>query len=200
MKLFKLGILLAILFAHTHIFAIDPEPYASVRNLPYQPYYIENGYLLFNLINSRSAAVVIDVGSVDGGAARYIAQNAPETITQIYAVQDWGKSEQVRFPYQQFLSNVKQENTTNLIIPIRMSSQEAATGLSVIADVIFFNATFQDAVDEDILAWSSHLTANGVICGNNWNDPTVEMGVTQAAASLNLILNISGDFWSLTRN
>lgn len=200
MRIFKFALLSAILFAQACIFADDPEPYASVRNLPQTPYYVPNGYLIFDRINSRSANVFIDVNSLDGGAARYVAQYAPESIVKIYSIQDWLNSNQVQYPYQQFLSNVKHENTTNLIVPIRMNAQEAAAGLSILADVIYLNTTFQEDVYGDILAWSSHLTSDGLICGDNWNNPNVEIGVTQAAASLDLFVHVNGTFWSLEKS
>lgn len=200
MKLFKLATLAALLFSQNFTFAADPEPYTAVRNLTQTPYFFENGFILLDLVNSRAATVVIDVDSVDGAAARYIAQNAPSSLLKVYSIQNWSNSDRFKNPYQQFLSNVKQENTANLIIPVRMESLEAATALSLQAEVIFINTIFKDNVYDDILAWSTHLTSNGIIAGNNWNDAEVINAVTQAANSLNLVLKINGNFWWLERS
>lgn len=123
------------------------------------------------MISSHNAAIIIDVESQEGGVARYIAQQASNlpSLSKIYSVNDWASYDPSnKHLFQSFLSNVKQENTQDLIIPIRMNSNEAAWGLNIKADFIsLVGANDEDIIYKDILAWYPHLTDGGIICRNN---------------------------------
>ncbi len=176
-----------------------PQPYNSVNNLPQTPYFVLDGYVYYNLINTSQAAVIIDIDSQDGGVARFVAQQAPNlpTVTQIFSISMWQTKEpSQKFLFQKFLSNVKQENTTNLITPIRMSSLEAANSLNITADFIsLVGANNRDEIYAEILAWFPHLSNNGTLCGNNWYDKSVQSGVTRAATALDLTLHVNDNVW-----
>src|SRR5438128_2515324 len=109
MKVLKQAFFGALLLCNFSLSADDPEPYVSIHNLSYVPYYVENGYLLMDRINTHSASIVIDVDSENGGGARLVGQNTPDSV-QIYSVSMWTSSEHA---FQRFLSNVKQENTAS---------------------------------------------------------------------------------------
>jgi hypothetical protein len=199
MKLVKLALISAFLLTSWQIPAEESEPYVSVHNLPFKPYFIEDGYWLLDLITRHEAPVFIDVGSAEGGAARFVAQNVPDGL-KIYCVNDWlNPDPNAKLQFQRFLSNVKQEQTSHLITPIRMNSQEAAAGLNVAANVIYLNSNDEDRVYNDILVWSTHLTPNGTICGNNWSDVSIQIGVTRAASALDLSLHTNNNSWFLER-
>jgi hypothetical protein len=137
--------------------------------------------------------VFVDVNSENGAAARFIAANAPAG-TVVYNFSSWhGLGE-----YQQFLSNVIQENSTS-IIPIRMSSEEAANGLNVVADLIYLNASDPFALGQDISFWAMHLSDVGSISGDNWNIPEIALAVAQAAQNLGLTISMAGTFWTLSQ-
>ena len=102
--------------------------------------------------------------------------------------------------YQQFLSNVVQENTAGVIVPIRMESEEAAQALNVIADFIYLGSNDPTTLLTDIENWFSHLSTNGVISGTNWNDNSAKVAVAQAALNLNLVLRINDNVWYLQRS
>jgi hypothetical protein len=175
------------------------QPFASIRNLPQTPYFVQDAYVYYSLISARASAVIIDVESQDGGVARYLAQevtNLP-TITQIYSVNAWQSPDRSqKYLFQRFLSNVIQDNTAQWITPIRMTSQEAAEGLNVNADFIsLVGGNDQQGIYNDILAWYPHLTDIGVMCGNNWNDTSVQIGVTRAASVLDLTVQLNGNVW-----
>ncbi len=199
MKYLKNLLTAGMLLTNITIFADNPEPYLSVRNLLPTPYYVEDGYALLNLITTQDAATVVDVGSADGGFARYIAQQASSlpSLNKIYSISDWSADQSNKHPFQNFLSNVVQENTSSLIVPIRMSPLEAASALNIKADFIYVNSS-QD-VYKDILAWYPHLNNAGTIAGNNWNDSSVEMGVTKAAQDLDLNLQLTNNVWYFTK-
>ena len=176
-----------------------PQPYSSIYNLPQTPYFVQDGYIYYNLVNTHNVAVVIDVESQDGSVARYLAQQANNlpSLTQIYSVNMWQSDDRSQKQlFRRFLSNVVQENTTQLIIPIRMSSQEAATTLNVKADLInLVGANDQQTIYNDILGWYAHLSDTGVMCGNNWYEPSVQIGVTQAAMALDVPVQINDNMW-----
>lgn len=192
-------IVLAVLFmANQSIYADVPQPYESIREVAATPYYVQDAYTYFSLISTHNAAVIVDVESQDGGVARFVAEQASSlpALSQIYSVSAWNDYPSKTHLFQRFLSNVKQENTTALIIPIRMNSQEAATGLNVKADFIsLVGGNTGEGIYQDILAWYPHLSDIGVICGNNWNENSVAVGVTQAAASLNVTLHVNNNVW-----
>ena len=176
----------------------DPQPYTNIHVLSYVPYYVPDGYLLIGKINSLSATVFVEVGSQNGAAARFVAQNTPSQLA-IYAVSSWWSCDpSEKYLFQKFLSNVIQENSTERIIPIRMSSYEGAKALNIIADVIYVNSASEN-LTSDILAWFSHLSSTGVICGSDWLDPMVELSVSQAAVQLGCVVVTSGNFWSIER-
>ncbi|HEV8052031.1 MAG TPA: class I SAM-dependent methyltransferase [Parachlamydiaceae bacterium] len=203
MKHVKKILLAGCLLANLSVYAA-PEPYESVRTIPYTPYFVQDGYVHYSLIQSHNAAVIVDVESQDGGVARYIAQQAESlpSLQSIYSISAWPETDPVqKRPYQRFLSNVNQEKTAELITPIRMNSLEAATSLNIRADFIsLVGANDQERLYKDILAWYPHLSDNGVICGNNWYESAVELGVTKAAKSLDLNLKISGNVWYFEKN
>jgi hypothetical protein len=184
--------------ANLSIYA-DLEPYSSIQNLPPTPYFVQDAYTYFSLIMGNGASVVIDVESPDGGVARYIAQQAANlpTVTEVYSVSLWQSADRSqKHLYQRFLSNVNQEMTTQLITPIRMSSQEGAEALKVTADFIsVVGGNDSTAIYNDILSWYPHLSDKGILCGNNWLDSSVQVGVTKAADSLDVKLHINNNVW-----
>lgn len=202
MKWLNSVFMIGLLLVNLSIYA--DQPYSSIRNLPATPYFVQDGYILYDLISTHNAGIIVDVESQDGSVARYIAQQASHlpSLNRIYSVNGWtscDKSKQHLF--QRFLSNVKQENTAELIIPIRMTSNEAAWALDVQADFIsLVGANDKDIIYRDILAWYPHLANGGVLCGNNWYENSVEIGVTKAAESLGLNLKLNNNVWYFEKN
>jgi hypothetical protein len=195
-KTFGSALLACLLMSSSSINA-DPQPYTDIHVLPYVPYYVPDGYLLIDKINSVLATVFIEVGSHDGSAARFLAQNTSELV--IYALSSWlSYDPSEKYLFQKFLSNVIQENATERIIPIRMASYEGAKALNVIADVIYINSPSEN-LSADILAWFSHLSSTGVICGTDWQDPMIELAVSHAAVQLGCVVMSNGNFWSIER-
>ncbi len=187
------------LLASLSLFADLPQPFASIQNLPQTPYFVQDAYVYYSLMNGNNAAVVVDVESQDGGVARYIAQqvNNLTTVTQIYSVSAWQSPDHSqKHLFQRFLSNVIQENTAQLITPIRMTSREAAESLNLQADFIsLVGANDQQTIYNDILAWYPHLSDIGIMCGNNWHETSVQVGVTKAASTLDLTVHVNSNVW-----
>jgi len=189
----------AALLVNISLYGDAIQPYASVKNLPQTPYYVQDAYTIYSLINTHGSVVVVDVESPDGGVARYVAQQAANlpTVKQIYSVSGWTSCDRSqKHLFQRFLSNVNQEMTTQMITPIRMSSQEAAEALNITADFIsLVGRNESDSIYSDILAWYPHLAVNGVLGGNNWFDHSVQQGVTKAAVTLELNLQTNNNVW-----
>jgi hypothetical protein len=194
--------LMAIVFISLtqHVMSI-PQPYTNINTLPPVPYYVIDGYVLENLITSNNAAIVIDVESSAGSVARFIAQQNLSSVTQVFSVSLWPSYDPLqKYPYQQFLSNVIQENTADLITPLRMGSAEAAQALNILADFIHLSAIDSDTLYQEILNWVSHLSETGIICGNTWHEGSVQASVTAAAGDLGLVVNLNDHVWYLTRS
>lgn len=170
------------------------EPYDSVKLMPLEPYFIDNGYILLNKVNSLSTTVFIDVESTDGSAARYIASNTDGSV-KVFSVNSWSGEHD----YQLFLSNVKHENTDNKIVSLRMNSHEAAEALNLIAEVIFIDSSDSAGLQNKILSWATHLAEGGVIAGNNWAWHDTLMAVVTASSQLNLTMSVDGNYWYLTK-
>jgi hypothetical protein len=191
-----------LLLTSSFVMADDPQPYSAMRNLPATPYYVQDGYIIYDLIQTHRSNVVIDVESQDGSVSRFIAQLANQLpdLQTIYSVDAWKDYGAQKHTFQKFLSNVKHENSANLIVPIRMSSQEASLGLNVTADFItIVGSNDSEVLHRDIISWFTHLSDKGIIAGNNWNENSVEIGVTKAANSLDLPLHINGNVWYILK-
>lgn len=199
--------LLIVLSLFNSSFSNDiPEPYRSIKDLPFdsQGWFI-NADPLKNLLNVKPAKIVIEVGCWLGASTRFLASTIPADGV-VYAVDNWIPTEihyindsRLPFLYQLFLSNVKHVKLTHKIIPVRMDSLEAAQALNVQADLIYIDANHSTAaVYKDIIAWSSHLAKDGIICGDDWESwESVKKGVIQAAEKLNKDIGTSGNCWWL---
>lgn len=202
MKKLLLGLLLLL----SPLSADDmPEPYRSIVDLPFDPHgWFGNAAPLTKLMQQMKPETIIEVGSWLGCSTRFLANNMPEGGL-LYAVDTWRGSpnEQVHmkdprlpFLYQLFLSNVKHAGLTHKIIPVRMSSLEAAKGLNVKADLIYLDAAHDTAsVTQDIIHWLPHLKDGGLMCGDDWLWDTVRAAVVHCAGLYNKRVHVEGNFW-----
>lgn len=192
-------VVIAALLTGASLSADLPQPYDSIHSLPHTPYFVQDSYIFSNLVTTHNVSVAIDVDSQDGGVARYLAQQASNlpSLTKIYSVNMWHSNDNSqKHLFQRFLSNVAQEATTQLIIPIRMSSHEAAESLNVKADLIsLVGANEQYTICNDILSWYPHLSDTGLLCGNNWDEDSVKAGVIKASMLLNVPVQINNNVW-----
>lgn len=195
MKLFtKMIFFSTMVLGGTQLFAV--EPYQSIRHVAYEPYFLENSWILLDKVNSQSTGVFIDVGSPNGEAARYIAANSPAERA-IYSINSWSYNDH---KFQIFLSNVIQENLDTRIVPIRMNSNEAGEALNLESELIYLDCNNVTSINDKILTWVSHLTEHGIIAGNRWDWKDVELIVVKAAVDLNLTLTTNANYWFLKKN
>lgn len=177
------------------------QPYDSINTLPIIYYYVPDGYILSSLATNNSSQVIVDVESTDGGVARYLAQQNIPSVTTIYSVSLWPAGDPPEYDrYQRFLSNVIQEGTTEVIVPLRMSSAEAASALNINADLIYFGSFDSNTLYAEITQWIANLSDTGVLCGNNWNENAIKVAVVKAANDYNLNLGLADNVWYLKKN
>ncbi len=209
MSLRALGVVLLLL--SQKVLAELPTPYNSVVLLPFDDHgWFSNDSQLEECFSEKSIKCVIEIGSWLGLSARFLAEQVgPEG--KVYCVDNWRgapsptpleaeaytkQKNRLLRAYQQFLSNIIHANLTDRIIPIRMDSLEAAIGINILADLIYIDASHsEEDVFNDIIAWSKHLTAGGILCGDDWTWPEVCRAVEKAALVLGKKVYSRGNFW-----
>jgi predicted O-methyltransferase YrrM len=202
MKLRKIFIVMLVLLSRLD----SNELYDSINLLPFDPQgWFVNADPLVEICETLQPEIVIEVGSWLGASTRFIAQIMPKE-GKLYAVDTWlGSDEETHKKdprlnriYQIFLSNVVHAGLQEKIIPVRMTSMEAAEALNIKADLIYIDASHKTQdVYNDIIAWSKHLNSDGVICGDDWNWKSVRIAVNKASIELKQQIISEGNFWRL---
>lgn len=192
-------------------FAKLPEPYGSVQVLKEEPFgYYDNGCQINDIFEKNDIRVVVEIGSwIGGGSTRHMGDLLKNRQGTLYAVDTWlGNLEQqpgrefyqpiLTYVYQQFLSNMIHWNLTDVVVPYRMKSVEAAKTLQVRPDLIYIDGEHTiEAVYEDLVSWHPFVKDSGVLCGDDWTWETVRIAVARFAAEKNLAIEASGNFWRL---
>lgn len=185
-----------------------PPPYDKVDPLPFNPhgwFFDSNRIGLERLIKIRQIKIVVEVGSWLGKSTRHIAKKLPEDGI-VYAIDHWrGSSNEdnsafdMQNLYRQFLSNVIHANLTHKIIPLRMSSLDAAKILKVIPDLVYVDASHDfESVYSDLQAWFPFVKGHGILCGDDyyWGENLpVKHAVDLFAEENKLIVHDMGWFW-----
>lgn len=190
------------------LYAEFPAPYDAVDLLPYNPHgWYKNGPSMEELIVKRGVKVVIEVGSWLGLSTCHIAKTLPEDGI-VYAVDHWmGSSNEnnsafdIPNLYRQFLSNVIHKNLTHKIIPMKMSSDQAAATLQIKPDLVYLDAAHDfKSVYRDLVLWFPFVKGHGVLCGDDyyWGSSwPVKRAVDTFARQNNLIVHDDGWMWVL---
>jgi len=210
-KKMKTWIVSTLLLLITSTATADQPPgiYSAIELLPFDAHgWFYNEFALDEIFNEREIHTVIELGSWCGASTRFFGHRVGEG-GRVYAVDTWKGTSSNRHMmrdrhlphlYQQFLSNTVHAELTDRIVPIRMTTDDAAKFMSVKADLIYLDADDSaDQVYTDIITWYSHLNKGGVMCGNDWSKKSVSEGVTKAAAKLGLTIEVDsrGIFWQL---
>jgi predicted O-methyltransferase YrrM len=167
------------LFAFVPLFGELPHPYNTLQEvLPFDPsgMYI-NAVPLEKLMRERGVSVAIELGSWLGKSTRHIASILPEDGI-VYAVDHWLGSEEhrhsVELPvlYEQFLSNVIHAHLTEKIVPLRMTTLEAAEEFrkwGTAPDLVYVDAAHdEESVYADLRAYFPLVEGRGILCGDDW--------------------------------
>jgi hypothetical protein len=180
---FTVFFLVSILTTTFHAYVDNnlPVPYSEINELlPFDDHgWYSNANEIEKLITKYQPKVIVEIGSWMGKSTRHMASIiAPEG--KVYAIDHWLGSEEHQpgmsawHPnldklYEQFLSNVIHEELTHKIIPLRMSSLEAAKSLSVDVDLVYIDAAHDFAsVYSDLKAWFPFVKNHGILCGDDW--------------------------------
>jgi beta-1,4-mannosyl-glycoprotein beta-1,4-N-acetylglucosaminyltransferase len=142
--------------------------------------------------------VFIEIGSWHGRSSRAIADNLPSE-GKLYCVDHWRGSEYERdsnhvsagwkegdHAFIEFCDNLADHIISGKVVPIRMSSRNAAEFFHkniIVADTIFIDAGHTyDEVLEDIYLWQSLVTPGGMLCGHDYyhEETNIWPGVQQA--------------------
>lgn len=199
-----------------------PEPYASLELLPKHLFgWFTTEKELERLWEKRDWSVVVELGSWLGASTVWFARHA----AKVYAVDTWlGSIEHTGNPaqyteelitlYPRFLSNMVHEEVAHKVVPLRMTTRQAALCLKVRPDFVFVDAAHDaQSVYEDIMVWQGKLSNNkfchGMIAGDDWNYQTqgptpahprpspVQVGVKAAARDLGCEIKHDGNLWWL---
>lgn len=181
-----------------------PEPYRSINDLPFDPHgWFGNGEMLEAIFKEKPIKTIVEIGSWLGASTRFLAVRVPED-GKVYAVDTWLGSQEpahIHDPrlsklYQLFLSNIKHFNLTHKVVPVRMTSHEAAIALNVKVDLVYIDGAHDTAtVYDDIISWDRHLNEGGIMCGDDWLWPTVRAAVEKGAATLGKSIFSEANFW-----
>lgn len=199
----------------TSLFASSPQdlppPYNTAEILPFADIgFYSNAEHLEALIKTHRIKTIIEVGSFFGTSTRHMASLLPDDGI-VYAIDHWQgsiehqKGETAWFPeverlYEYFLSNTIQAGLAHKIVPLKMSSLEAAYSLSLKADLIYIDASHDTkSVYKDLVAWYPHLNKQGILCGDDWSWDSVQAAVIKFAKKNQLRVKAKGNFWKLKK-
>ncbi len=157
-----------------------PPPYNSVKLKPLDlGGWNHTPDELTKLIQEFDVKTIVEIGVWKGASSIHMAKLLPPD-GKIYSVDHFAGSPELQengyedeFPklYDQFLSNVIHEKLTHKIIPIKMSSLEAAKYLkNVNPDMVYIDGTHSYAETlADIRAWYPLVAGHGILCGDDFS-------------------------------
>jgi hypothetical protein len=177
---FLIPIVLAFSSLHAHI----PSPYYNVTKMfPFTDEGWFNSNLIDKLLAETNAKVVIELGAWLGKSTRHFAQALPKNGV-VYTVDHWFCppydqlvpiwywSSDTTNLYNRFLSNIIHAQLTHKIIPLRMSTMEAAQifyDKGIKPDLIFIDAEHDEySVYNELTAYFPLVKGHGLICGSSW--------------------------------
>jgi len=185
--------------------------YGVLKKLPYAPDgWFRNGPQIAHLIKTHQVKTVAEVGSWMGRSSILIASMLPSDGFICCIDHFLGSVEhqpgqvchdqRLPYLYHQFLSNVMQSGLKNKIIPLRMASVEAAKAINFQPDLIYIDASHETKdVYEDLCTWFPIAGDKGLLCGDDWDMPSVRAAVEQFAKEKHLTVVGQTSFWYFKR-
>jgi hypothetical protein len=183
-----------------------PEPYSSLTKvMPLRMHgWFMNATQLKKFIEQDRPKVVVELGSWMGVSTIYMANELRPYGGKLYAVDTWlGSVEHHRefsgmlpYLYEQFLSNCIHNKVTDIIIPVRMTTMQAAKELNVVPDLVYVDASHEEEdVYNDIKHWYAKLPVGGRMCGDDWSWPSVVRALKRISAELGVEIHAGANFW-----
>jgi hypothetical protein len=186
-----------------------PYPYCTlVKVLPFNNHgWYANASWIEKLMKNNKITKIVEVGSWLGSSTRHMASLLPENGV-LYAVDTWQGSienqvlqaDLLPTLYEQFLSNVIHAGLTDKIIPMKMTSQQAANELKLNEesfDLIYIDAAHDtQSVLDDLHSYFPFVANHqGILCGDDWWHEPVRIAVLQFAQEHALTVYADHNFW-----
>lgn len=188
-----------------------PSPYNQLpKILPYyDPSYYGNADLLEKTVIRNKPKVIVELGSTFGKSTTHLAKKMiPEG--KLYAIGQWTSDNFKKVSFEQFLSNVIQDNLINKIIPLKMDIKEAIQKLKeekIEIDFLYIDSSYPgNNIYEVLCALYPLVNKTGVICGNVLDnkelDTPFRQGLARFAKERKMsVKNLSSrTFWMLKSN
>lgn len=156
-----------------------PYPYSSIGDplpLKLQGFFGQACYNgLAKHLKLGKIQTIVELGSWLGKSTLFLAALLPEN-GKVYAVDHWkGSTEhqgyiwhnELKTLYKQFLSNVIHAKLVHKVIPMKMTTLEAAKSLDVKPDLVYVDASHQEEdVYQDLKHW---YPLTKILCGDDFN-------------------------------
>ena len=184
------------------------QPYASIKRLPLERHGFfspENAKNLKTFIQALKPRIVVELGVWLGESSFFMADLLDDNA-RLYAVDTWVDYPDIKdIPYMknmmpkaywQFLSNCLHLGLAHKIIPVRMTSAQAAQALNISPNLVYIDASHaEEDVFNDIVDWYPKIIQGGICCGDDWNWESVRKGVIRASKELRINIHQDGTFW-----
>ncbi|MEI8125028.1 MAG: sugar transferase [Parachlamydiaceae bacterium] len=183
---------------------IEPMVQNLAVFLPTDPFYAETLLSIENMISSKQIKTVIMIGSWLGSIVQAVASKLSDDGI-VYDINMWigslpeklnQQDPNISCLQQMFLVNMQQINDAHLthkIVSLTMNVMEAASALSIRADLIFFDNRRHAA---NLIANDSFLeSTKGIVCGNCWFNKEQQRFVIDYAAQRQKTIHTENDFW-----
>ncbi len=207
----KLSINILMLLCFANVYSSNPYHLDNLLPLNLWGWINEsNKQRIAQLIQQHHTQVIVELGSWLGAFTQFIAENSDKDA-KIYAIDVWEETPECKAAmslseqeskkffsklYHQFLSNIIHLNMQDKIIPIKMTTLEAAQKIDIIPDLVYVDASHtENDVYNDIKYWYPKIVSGGIMCGDDWSWDSVRRGVTRIAQELGQTIHVDNNFW-----
>lgn len=142
--------------------------------------------LLWLYEQSRKYPCVVELGSWKGRSSSALVQaKEDEGVGMVWCVDTWkGSSSELDSTHQEATEkDIYKEWQENLagsqrVQAMRMTTLDAAEALQFKVDMVFVDAEHTyESVSDDLAAWEPKVKKGGLMCGHDWNFPSVRLAV-----------------------
>lgn len=151
--------------------------------------------LYTDMVRSHKAGVFVEVGAWLGRSTAYMGQllrDSPECMVDFYTVDTWkgspgdnafdgGLEKHGGDAYEAFIENMEKCGVAEFVIPLRMTSVEAAAGFADRSlDFVFIDAAHDyDSVSSDLWAWVPKVKVGGIIAGHDHSHGPIQRALKE---------------------
>lgn len=149
-------------------------------------------YYNFVASSCPQGSVLVEVGSWLGKSVVYLAEALKRTNKDVtvFAVDTWHGSPEHQtmladkpygYLWHQFVKNIKDNNVSDIVVPVCMSSVEAARYFEEKSVyMVFIDATHEyEPVKSDITAWKPKVQTGGILSGHDYDCADVNKAVRE---------------------